>query len=142
MTAGQASAYIYTLIKSNFQQNLHNIFVNCSAKVFLLNCSSIIIPTCNRGHLLCNTLRNLIGQLPTDGEIIVVDRSDEVCSELMEIVKNHSAQIHYYKIFVKGLPHARNYGLRRAIGETIIFCDNDVIPGHNFIENHLQNLSI
>ena len=69
----------------------------------------------------------------------MVDQSDEVCSKLMEIVKNHSAQIHYYKIFVKGLPHARNYGLRRAIGEVIIFCDDDVIPGHNFIENHLQN---
>ena len=69
----------------------------------------------------------------------MVDQSDEVCSKLMEIVKNHSAQIHYYKIFVKGLPHARNYGIRRAIGEVIIFCDDDVIPGHNFIENHLQN---
>ena len=39
--------------------------------------TSIIIPTYNRGQLLCNTLRNLIGQLPTDGEIIVVDQSDE-----------------------------------------------------------------
>ncbi len=101
--------------------------------------TSIIIPTYNRGQLLCNALRNLIGQLPTDGEIIVVDQSDEVCSELMEIAKNHSTQIHYYKIFVKGLPHARNYGLRQALGEVIIFCDDDVIPSHNFIENHLQN---
>lgn len=101
--------------------------------------ASIIIPTYNRGKLLCNTLRNLIGQLPTDGEIVVVDQSDEICSELMEIAKNHSTQIHYYKIFVKGLPHARNYGLKRAIGEIIIFCDDDVIPNHNFIENHLQN---
>ncbi len=101
--------------------------------------TSIIIPTYNRGKLLCNTLTNLIGQLPTDGEIVVVDQSDEVCSELMEIAKNHSTQIHYYKIFVKGLPHARNYGLRRAMGEIIIFCDDDVIPGPNFIGNHLQN---
>jgi len=92
--------------------------------------ASIIIPTYNRGKLLCNILRNLIGQLPTDGEIVVVDQSDEVCSELMEIAKNHSTQIHYYKIFVKGLPHARNYGLKRAIGEIIIFCDDDVIPNH------------
>ena len=101
--------------------------------------TSIIIPTYNRGHLLCNTLTNLIGQLPPDGEIVVVDQSDEVCSELMEIAKNHSTQIHYYKIFVKGLPHARNYGLKRAIGEIVIFCDDDVIPNNNFIENHLQN---
>jgi len=101
--------------------------------------TSIIIPTYNRGKLLCNTLTNLIGQLPTDGEIVVVDQSDEVYSELMEIAKNHSTQIHYYKIFVKGLPHARNYGLKRAIGETIIFCDDDIIPSQNFIKNHLQN---
>ena len=101
--------------------------------------TSIIIPTYNRGKLLCNTLTNLIGQLPTDGEIVVVDQSDEVCSELMEIAKNHSTQIHYYKIFVKGLPYARNYGLKRAIGEIIIFCDDDIIPSQNFIKNHLQN---
>jgi GT2 family glycosyltransferase len=101
--------------------------------------ASIIIPTYNRGKLLCNTLTNLIGQLPPDGEIVVVDQSDEVCSELMEIAKNHSTQIHYYKIFVKGLPHARNYGLRQALGEIVIFCDDDVIPDHNFIENHIQN---
>ena len=69
----------------------------------------------------------------------MVDQSDEVYSELMEIAKNHSTQIHYYKIFVKGLPHARNYGLKRAIGETIIFCDDDIIPSQNFIKNHLQN---
>ena len=69
----------------------------------------------------------------------MVDQSDEVCSELMEIAKNHSTQIHYYKIFVKGLPHARNYGLRQALGEIVIFCDDDVIPDHNFIENHIQN---
>src|SRR3989304_6670074 len=37
LMAGQSSAYIYTRIKRNFQQNLHNIFVNCSAKVFLIN---------------------------------------------------------------------------------------------------------
>ncbi len=101
--------------------------------------TSIIIPTYNRGKLLCNTLTNLIGQLPTDGEIVVVDQSDEVYSELMEIAKNHSTQIHYYKIFVKGLPNARNYGLKRAIGEIIIFCDDDIIPSQNFIKNHLQN---
>ena len=104
--------------------------------------ASIIIPTYNRGKLLCNTLRNLIGQLPTDAEIVVVDQSDEVCSELMEIAKNHSTQIHYYKIFVKGLPHARNYGLKRAIGEIIIFCDDNVIPSCNFIENHVQGCNM
>ncbi|MBI2472107.1 MAG: glycosyltransferase family 2 protein [Planctomycetes bacterium] len=101
--------------------------------------ASIIIPTYNRGKLLCNTLTSLIGQLPADVEIVVVDQSNEVCTELMEIVKNHSTQIHYYKIFTKGLPRARNFGLKRAIGEIIIFCDDDVIPSHHFIENHLQN---
>ncbi len=60
----------------------------------------------------------------------------------MEIVKNHSTQIHYYKIFAKGLPHARNYGLKLAIGEVIIFCDDNVIPSCNFIENHVQGCNM
>ncbi len=101
--------------------------------------TSVIIPTYNRATLLCDTLRNLAESLPDDGEIIVVDQSDAVSGELMEIVKNHCGRIHYYKIFVKGLPHARNYGLERAIGDVVIFCDDDVIPSRDFIKNHVRN---
>ncbi|MEK6559052.1 MAG: hypothetical protein AABZ43_02820 [Planctomycetota bacterium] len=38
----------------------------------------------------------------------------------MEIIKSHSNLVHYYKIFINGLPHARNYGLNQAIDEIII----------------------
>lgn len=101
--------------------------------------ASIIIPTYNRGKLLCDTLKNLIRHLPPDIEIIIVDQSKEVYGDLMEIVKRQSNTIHYYKIFIKGLPHARNYGLNKAIGEVVIFCDDDVIPADNFINNHIRN---
>ncbi len=101
--------------------------------------ASVIIPTYNRKRLLCDTLKNLIGHLPPGVEIIVVDQSEEVYSDLMEIVKSHSNTVHYYKIFIKGLPHARNYGLNKAIGEVVIFCDDDIIPSDNFINNHLRN---
>ncbi|OHB50220.1 MAG: hypothetical protein A2099_01330 [Planctomycetes bacterium GWF2_39_10] len=57
----------------------------------------------------------------------------------MEIIKSHSNLVHYYKIFINGLPHARNYGLNQAIDEIIIFCDDDVIPTDNFIKNHIRN---
>ncbi|MDE1889744.1 MAG: glycosyltransferase family 2 protein [Planctomycetota bacterium] len=101
--------------------------------------ASIIIPTYNRGKLLYDTLKNLLGHLPADVEIIVVDQSEEVHPDILEIIKSHSNVIHYYKIYVKGLPHARNYGLKRAIGEIVIFCDDDVITTRNFIQNHLRN---
>ncbi|MEK7699443.1 MAG: glycosyltransferase [Planctomycetota bacterium] len=45
--------------------------------------ASIIIPTYNRGKLLCNTLRHLAKLLPADVEIIVVDQSDDVYPGLM-----------------------------------------------------------
>ncbi len=101
--------------------------------------TSIIIPTYNRGKMLCDTISHLAESLPADAEIIVVDQSDDVYSGLMEIMKNHRFRLRYYKIFIKGLPHARNYGLERALGEIVIFCDDDVIPGNGFIENHLRN---
>jgi GT2 family glycosyltransferase len=101
--------------------------------------ASVIIPTYNRGKLLCNTLKYLIEHIPADTEIIVVDQSDEVHKELAEIVKNHCNLVHYFKICKKGLPHARNYGLRQALGEIVIFCDDDVIPVRNYIQNHLKN---
>lgn len=103
--------------------------------------ASIIIPTYNRGKLLCNTLRHLAELLPADVEIIVVDQSDDVYPGLMEIIRNHSIRMRYYKTFIKGLPHARNFGLERAIGEIVIFCDDDIIPGSGFIKNHLRNYS-
>ncbi|MBI5308287.1 MAG: glycosyltransferase family 2 protein [Planctomycetes bacterium] len=101
--------------------------------------ASIIIPTYNRGKLLCDTIRHLVELLPADAEIIVVDQSDEVYPGLMEIMRNHNFRLRYYKIFIKGLPHARNFGLERAIGEIVIFCDDDIIPGRGFIKNHLRN---
>lgn len=101
--------------------------------------ASIIIPTYNRGKLLCNTLKNFIDHIPPHVEILIVDQSEEVSPELMETVKNHSDLVHYYKIYKKGLPHARNYGIKQATGEIIIFCDDDIIPAHDFTENHIRN---
>src|SRR4030067_2118187 len=101
--------------------------------------TSIIIPTYNRENLLCDTISRLAESLPADAEIIVVDQSDGVYPGLMEIMRNHNFRLRYYKIFIKGLPHARNYGLARALAEIAIFCDDDVIPGNGFIENHLRN---
>jgi len=57
----------------------------------------------------------------------------------MEIVKKHTDVIHYYKIFIRGLPHTRNYGISKAIGNIIIFCNDDVIIHPNFIKNHIKN---
>lgn len=101
--------------------------------------ASVIIPTYNRGKLLCSTLKNLIEHIPDDVEIIVVDQSDEVHNELLEITKHYCTLIHYYKICKKGLPYARNYGIKQATGKTVIFCDDDVVPAPDFIKNHLRN---
>src|SRR4030067_1254581 len=89
--------------------------------------------------MLCDTISRLAESLPADAEIIVVDQSDGVYPGLMEIMRNHNFRLRYYKIFIKGLPHARNYGLERALGEIVIFCDDDIIPGNGFIENHRRN---
>ena len=80
---------------------------------------SVIIPTYNRGKLLCSTLKNLLMNLPPNTEIIITNQSREVHDETMEIVKKHTDVIYYYKIFIRCLPHARNYVISKATGNII-----------------------
>jgi glycosyltransferase involved in cell wall biosynthesis len=101
--------------------------------------ASVIIPTYNRGKLLCSTLKNLSMNLPPNTEIIITDQSEGVHDETMEIVKKYTDVIHYYKIFIRGLPHTRNYGISKATVNIIIFCNDDVIIHPNFIKNHIKD---
>ncbi|HHT9105141.1 MAG TPA: glycosyltransferase [Candidatus Wujingus californicus] len=39
---------------------------------------SVIIPTYNRGKLLCSTPKNLLMSLPSNTEIIITDQSEKV----------------------------------------------------------------
>lgn len=88
---------------------------------------SIIVPVYNVEEYLAKCLDSLLIQKPNNYEIIIVnDGSTDNCQNIIdEYTKNNSKVI---KAFTKkngGLSSARNFGLKKAQGEYIMFVDSD-----------------
>lgn len=97
---------------------------------------SVIIPTLNRARYLDNTLKCLEFQdFRGDWEIIIVDQSGKGFD-----CKNNP-KINYYNTshLFKGLPEARNYGAQKARYDLLIFIDDDVEFGADFIRRHFES---
>jgi GT2 family glycosyltransferase len=109
----------------------------------MLSCPKVtlIIPTLNRGEILCETLSYFFEQDYPNTEIIVVDQSDDFSAKVLEFFHQHSNLFKYIQLEKKSLPLARNVGLEHAEGDIIIFCDDDVIPTSEFITAHVVNYS-
>jgi len=93
---------------------------------------SIIVPCYNYGHLLSETLNNILEQSYTHWECIIVDdgSTDNTSSVASEFVNVHK-QFSY--VFQKnaGLSAARNTGIHHSKGSFIQLLDAD-----DFIESH------
>lgn len=86
---------------------------------------SVIVPTCNRPHLIRRTIDSILKQTFQDFEIIVVD--DGMKERAEEVVKSFGdSRIRYiHHETNKGGGAARNTGIKVAQGEYIAFLDDD-----------------
>ncbi|MCX8082789.1 MAG: glycosyltransferase family 2 protein [bacterium] len=86
---------------------------------------SIIIPVYNRAELLPRTLKSVVNQTYRNIEIIVVDDgSDEDIKIICD--RFNDPRIRYIRHTEnKGLPSARNTGIRMSKGDFITFLDSD-----------------
>ncbi len=86
---------------------------------------SIIIPTYNREHLLSRAIQSVLNQTYQDFELIIVD--DGSTDDTGKVVKSFNCEIIKYIRHDKnrGLPAARNTGIRVAKGDYIAFQDSD-----------------
>ena len=106
---------------------------------------SVIIPTLNRGHLLCHTLRSIHAQTFLNWEVIVVDdgsidRTSEVMAEWLE----QDDRIRYFRRqdlalpgTPPGAPACRNLGTKLATGTYIIYVDSDDVLAQHALENRV-----
>ena len=100
---------------------------------------SIVVPTYNRKNLLVKTINYLAGLNYHSYEIIIVDQSGQYSEAPKSFNQINDNKIRYFKVSEQGLPEARNYGISKASGEIILFCDDDIIPSQNLVIAHIKN---
>ena len=101
--------------------------------------ASVIVCTYNREQSLCDTLSDLIHQDYKDLEIIVVDQTPVHEEETEKFLTENASLISLYRCQFANLPKARNYGLRKANGEIIVFIDDDIRLEKNAVELLLRH---
>ena len=107
---------------------------------------SVVIPTYNRLPILKKCLLALEKQhLPNSNvagyEIILVD--DGSTDNTLEWLRVNKQQFPHLKIFQQnhqGAAAARNLGIDRATGDTIIFIDSDLVVTERFLQAHTDAL--
>jgi glycosyltransferase involved in cell wall biosynthesis len=107
---------------------------------------SVVIPTYNRKPILEKCLRALENQQLTDDkvnnyEVILVD--DGSTDNTLEWLAENIAEFPHVRPFIQnhlGPAAARNLGIEKAQGDTIIFIDSDLIVTETFIQSHANAL--
>ena len=101
---------------------------------------SIVVPTYGRESVLIETLHRLQALDPPADEILVVDQTvdhEDATSRDLERLARRGA-IRWLRRDEASIPGAMNEGLREAIGERILFVDDDVEPDTSLVGAHLN----
>ncbi len=102
---------------------------------------SVIIPTYEREDPLRITLEDVLQQDYPNFEILVVDQTRQhepaIAAYLEELANNH--KISWFRVDWASLPGARNYGVRRASGEIVVFIDDDIKMPSGYLKAHARN---
>lgn len=84
---------------------------------------SIVVPTYNYGHFVCETIESALAQTYSPVEIIVVD--DGSTDDTRTRLAVYGYRVHYIHQQNRGLSAARNTGIAAAQGEFIALLDSD-----------------
>jgi len=102
---------------------------------------SVIIPTYNREKVLAKALHGYLAQSSPQliHELIVVDdgSTDTTESMVSNVSKQSVFPIRYLRQSNKGPAAARNFGIREARSDLVLFTDSDVIPERDLVEQHI-----
>jgi len=107
---------------------------------------TIVIPTYNRLPILQKCLlaleaQTLNPQIVTDYEILLVD--DGSTDATIDWLKNSTTELPHLKLYQQphqGAAAARNLGVEKAQGDTIIFIDSDLVVTPTFLQSHADAL--
>ncbi|MAN58580.1 MAG: glycosyltransferase [Flavobacteriaceae bacterium] len=106
-----------------------------------MNSISIVIATLNRTSFLLQTLQDLIVQEYEPGfEIIIVDQSEKEDTAIISFVKLYQFIKYHFITHFKGLPEARNFGVKTAANDYILFVDDDIRCEKDLLTEHAKFL--
>jgi GT2 family glycosyltransferase len=102
---------------------------------------SVIIPTYGREEPLQDTILDVLQQDYPHYEVIVVDQTATHQPQIQAFLDAKAAdgKIQLFRLTWASLPGARNFAVRRAKGEILLFIDDDVRLEPGFISAHAQN---
>lgn len=99
---------------------------------------SLIIPTYDKTRYLDYTLASLVHQRYRDFEVIVVDDGGNDGAEQVAERYRDSYPVTYLRQANAGRAAARNLGLENAVGDLIVFNDDDRIAHPDLIAEHVR----
>ena len=94
---------------------------------------SVVIATRNRERWLTDALESLTRQTRPPDEIIVVDNASEDNTREAVSQFQHRLPVKYVFEGKKGIPYARNCGVKLAKGDIIAFLDDDSSADENWL---------
>ncbi|NIX14435.1 MAG: glycosyltransferase [Candidatus Dadabacteria bacterium] len=99
---------------------------------------TVVIPTKNRGEIICSTLESLFANNYKDFNIIVVDQStdDSTNKAVSKYLKNDNFT--YIKSDSVGSATARNIAIEKSESEFIAITDDDCVVSVNWLENIIK----
>ncbi|MEB3295648.1 MAG: hormogonium polysaccharide biosynthesis glycosyltransferase HpsN [Synechococcales bacterium] len=102
---------------------------------------SVIIPTYGREQPLIDSIQDVLQQDYAPYEILVVDQTRSHQPEIQKALEEWAiaGKIRLFNLTWASLPGARNYAVRRAKGEIILFLDDDVELPQGFLAAHAKN---
>lgn len=105
--------------------------------------ASIIVCTYNRAESLRETLAALraLDAPGVQWEVLVVDNnSSDATRAIVHAAQDGWPALRYAFEGKQGLSHARNHGIACALGEVILFTDDDVLPEPDWLQVTLDGL--
>lgn len=101
---------------------------------------SVVIPTYDRHALLRHGLEALTRQtLAAERfEVLVVDDGSPHPPDSLVAGVDGKLRLELLRKPNGGLASARNFGAARAKGDLLLFMDDDILPGPEFLEKHLE----
>ncbi|MBC7515692.1 MAG: glycosyltransferase family 2 protein [Alkalinema sp. FL-bin-369] len=102
---------------------------------------SVVIATYGREQALVDSINDVLKQDYPNFEVIVIDQTANHEPHTAQFLEKTSAagKIQLHTLDWASLPGARNYGVRRAKGDVILFVDDDVELPAGFLQAHAKN---